>query len=163
MTDEADARQTEAAVKLLPTFEHFFAIENVLEDFRADLHLRELHEELGVAPDAVELVHARCDGNPLFAQEILAAWEAAGLTVTDADVLTTSADAETLVRRLTYDLTGLPPAATAKKKWSAPGRTSLSRSMPAARSSSGSRCSPHPTMDAPAPNRTRRQGLRNRQ
>ena len=31
VTDEADKAQTEAAVKLLPTFEEFFAIENVLE------------------------------------------------------------------------------------------------------------------------------------
>ena len=31
VTDEADNAQTDAAVKLLPTFEHFFAIENVLE------------------------------------------------------------------------------------------------------------------------------------
>lgn len=31
VTDEADEAQTEAAVKLLPTFEDFFAIENVLE------------------------------------------------------------------------------------------------------------------------------------
>jgi hypothetical protein len=31
VTDEADKAQTEAAVKLLPTFEDFFAIENVLE------------------------------------------------------------------------------------------------------------------------------------
>ena len=31
VTDEADPAQTEAAVKLLPTFEDFFAIENVLE------------------------------------------------------------------------------------------------------------------------------------
>ena len=31
VTDEADEAQTEAAVKLLPTFEKFFAIENVLE------------------------------------------------------------------------------------------------------------------------------------
>ena len=31
VTDEADKAQTEAAVKLLPTFEGFFAIENVLE------------------------------------------------------------------------------------------------------------------------------------
>ena len=30
VTDEADKAQTEAAVKLLPTFEDFFAIENVL-------------------------------------------------------------------------------------------------------------------------------------
>jgi len=31
VTDEADKEQTEAAVKLLPTFEDFFAVENVLE------------------------------------------------------------------------------------------------------------------------------------
>ncbi len=31
VTDEADRKQTEAVVKLLPTFEKFFAIENVLE------------------------------------------------------------------------------------------------------------------------------------
>jgi hypothetical protein len=31
VSDEADKAQTEAAVKLLPTFEEFFAIENVLE------------------------------------------------------------------------------------------------------------------------------------
>jgi hypothetical protein len=31
VTDKADEAQTEAAVKLLPTFEDFFAIENVLE------------------------------------------------------------------------------------------------------------------------------------
>jgi hypothetical protein len=31
VSDEADPAQTEAAVKLLPTFEDFFAIENVLE------------------------------------------------------------------------------------------------------------------------------------
>jgi len=31
VTDKADKAQTEAAVKLLPTFEDFFAIENVLE------------------------------------------------------------------------------------------------------------------------------------
>ena len=31
VTDEADKAQTEAAAKLLPTFEDFFAIENVLE------------------------------------------------------------------------------------------------------------------------------------
>ena len=31
VTDEADEAQTEAALKLLPTFEKFFAIENVLE------------------------------------------------------------------------------------------------------------------------------------
>jgi len=31
VTDEADKAQTEAAVKLLPTFESFFAVENVLE------------------------------------------------------------------------------------------------------------------------------------
>jgi hypothetical protein len=31
VTDEADEAQTEAALKLLPTFEEFFAIENVLE------------------------------------------------------------------------------------------------------------------------------------
>ena len=31
VTDEADKAQTEAAVKLLPTFEEFFAIENVVE------------------------------------------------------------------------------------------------------------------------------------
>jgi hypothetical protein len=31
VTDEADEAQTKAAVKLLPTFEDFFAIENVLE------------------------------------------------------------------------------------------------------------------------------------
>ena len=31
VTDEADEAQTDAAVKLLPAFEHFFAVENVLE------------------------------------------------------------------------------------------------------------------------------------
>ncbi len=49
------------------------------------------HPDLSVDPTLVELVHDRCDGNPLFAREILTAWDVAGL-MTDVDgVLTTDA------------------------------------------------------------------------
>ncbi len=52
VTDDASEAQTEAAVKLLPTFEHFFAIENVLEVKRVPLTVERSAERIKiVAPN----------------------------------------------------------------------------------------------------------------
>jgi hypothetical protein len=49
VTDEADEAQTEAAVKLLPTFEHFFAIENVLEVKNVSISVKRSAERMTIS------------------------------------------------------------------------------------------------------------------
>jgi hypothetical protein len=49
VTDEADEAQTEAAVKLLPTFEDFFAIENVLEVKNVPLSVERSAERMKIS------------------------------------------------------------------------------------------------------------------
>jgi hypothetical protein len=49
VTDEADEAQTQAAVKLLPTFEDFFAIENVLEVKNVPLSIERTAETVKIS------------------------------------------------------------------------------------------------------------------
>ncbi len=49
VTDEADKAQTEAAVKLLPTFEDFFAVENVLEIKNVPISVERSAERLKIS------------------------------------------------------------------------------------------------------------------
>jgi hypothetical protein len=48
VTDRADEAQTEAAVKLLPTFEKFFAVENVLEVKNVPITVRRSSSKLSI-------------------------------------------------------------------------------------------------------------------
>lgn len=56
--------------------------------------------------ELADLVHGRCDGNPLLAHEIVAAWRGAGLIAVTDDALTMSVDANELMRAIP---TGLVP------------------------------------------------------
>ncbi len=49
VTGEADDAQTEAAVKLLPTFEDFFTIENVLEVKNAPISVERFPERMTIS------------------------------------------------------------------------------------------------------------------
>ncbi len=49
VTDEADKAQTEAVVKLLPTFEEFFAVENVLEVMNVPISVERSAERMKIS------------------------------------------------------------------------------------------------------------------
>jgi len=49
VTDEADEAQTDAAVKLLPTFEDFFAVENVLEVKNVPIAVKRTAERMTIS------------------------------------------------------------------------------------------------------------------
>ena len=68
VTDEADKAQTEAAVKLLPTFEEFFAIENVLEVKNVPISVERTAERMKIStPNTtaeIEIMKGK-NGNPI--------------------------------------------------------------------------------------------------
>jgi DNA-binding winged helix-turn-helix (wHTH) protein len=56
----------------------------------------ERHPDVSIAPDLVDILHDRCDGNPLFANEILAVWETDGLLREEDGVLGPGVDEQIL-------------------------------------------------------------------
>lgn len=68
VTDEADKAQTEATVKLLPTFEDFFAIENVLEVKNVPIFVERSGERMKIStPDTtaeIEIMKGK-NGKPI--------------------------------------------------------------------------------------------------
>lgn len=58
--------------------------------------LRDRHPGQAIEPELIDLVCGRCDGNPLFALEILSEWTAAGLVAVTDGSLTMQADAGAL-------------------------------------------------------------------
>jgi hypothetical protein len=68
VTDKADSAQTEAAVKLLPTFEDFFAIENVLEVKNVPISVERTAERITIsAPNTtaeIEIMKGK-NGKPI--------------------------------------------------------------------------------------------------
>ena len=73
VTDEADDAQTEAVVKLLPTFEDFFAIENVLEVKNVPLSVTRNGERIRISiPNTVAEVEMMkgSNGKPIKIQNL---------------------------------------------------------------------------------------------
>ena len=73
VTDKADKAQTDAAVKLLPTFEDFFAIDNVLEVKNVPLSVKRSGERITIStPNTmaeVEMMKGR-NGKPIKVENL---------------------------------------------------------------------------------------------